>query len=86
MIDQAGHNLLVVAVDHLFSNLCRLQPDFDFATMTEPVDDEEIVPLSRTISDTVNPYVDGFKRSPAAESPEEEGKEEDEDAGGNAST
>ena len=63
LIDEAGRSLLVVAVDRLFSNLRRLQPDFDFEAVMEPVDDEQSVLLSRAISDTVNSYVDRFKRS-----------------------
>ena len=77
--------MLAVAVDRLFSNLRRLQSDFDFATVTEPVDDKETVPLSRTISGAVNSYIDRFKRSTAEETSEEESDREDGDTGGDAS-
>ena len=85
LIDEASRNLLAVAVERLFSNLRRLQPDFAFETVTESVDDEQSLPLSHAVSDAVNCYVDRLKRSTAEETSEEEGEEEDEDAGGDAS-
>ena len=85
LIDEAGRNLLAVAVDRLVSNLRCLQPDFIFETVTEPLDDKQSVLLSRAVSDVVNSYVDRFKRSTVEETSEEEGEEEYEDAGGDSS-
>ena len=72
LIDEASRNLLVVAVDRIFSNIRRLQPDFDFETVTAPVDDEQTGLLYRSISSAVNAYVDRFRRSTAAEAASEE--------------
>ena len=86
MIDEASRNLLVVAVEHIFSNLRCLQPDLDLETVTTWVEDEQTLPLSRAIASTVNVYTDRFKRSAAEEgASEEDSDEEDEDAGDGAS-
>ena len=45
------------------------------------MDDEQTVLLSRSVASAVNAYVNRFRRSTA----EEEGDEEDEDAGDDAS-
>ena len=86
LIDEASHNLLAVAVDRIFSNIRRLQPDFDFEMVTAPVDDEQTVLLSHSVTSMVNAYADRFRRSTVdEEASEEEGDEEDEDAGDDAS-
>ena len=85
MIDEASRNFLAVAVDRLFNNIHRLQPDFNFETVMGPVEDEQTVLLSRSVSSKVNSYTDRFRRSTAEDAFEEEGDEEDEDAGDDAS-
>ena len=61
LIDEASHNLLAMAVDRLFSNIRRLQLDFDFETVTGPVEDEQTVLLSHSVLSTVNSYADRFR-------------------------
>ena len=61
LIDEASRNVLAVAVDRLFSNIRRLQLDFDFETVTGPVEDEQTVLLSRSVLSTVNSYADRFR-------------------------
>ena len=63
VINEASRNLLVVAVERIFSNLRRLQPNLDLETVTTRVEDEQTVPLSRAVASVVNAYVDRFKRS-----------------------
>ena len=86
MIDEASRNLLTVAVERIFSNLCRHHPDVDLEMVTALVEDEQTVPLSRAVSADVNAYADRFKR-PAAEeaSSKEESGEDDEDTGADES-
>ena len=80
MIDEASRNLLAVAVERIFSNLRRLQPDLDLETVTAWVEDEQTLPLSRDVASAVNANTDRFKRSAAEEaSSEEESEEDDED-------
>ena len=86
VIYEASRNLLAVAVEGIFSNLRRLQPDLDLETVTVRVEDEQTLPLSRAVASAVNTYSDRFKRSAAEEDASEEGSdEEDEDAGDGAS-
>ena len=87
MIDEVSRNLLVVAMDRIFNNIRRLQPDFDLETVTAPVEDEQTVLLTRSVASAVNACADHFKSSTDEEdASEEEGDEEDEDAGDDAST
>ena len=67
MIDEASRNLLVVAVERIFSNLRRLQPDLDLETVTAQVEDGQTMPLSRAVASVVNAYTDRYKRSAAEE-------------------
>ena len=82
LIDEASRNLLAVAMDRIFSNVHRLQSDFNFETVTGPMDDEQTVLLNRSVAIAVNAYVNRFRRSTAEEDAfKEEGNEEDDDAG-----
>ena len=86
MIDEASRNLLAVAVERIFSNLRRHYPAVDLEVVTALVEDEQTMPLSRTVASAVNAYVDRFKRSAVEEgASEEDSDEEDEDAGDGAS-
>ena len=86
MIDEASPNLLALAVERIFSNLCCLQPDLDLYTVTARVEDEQTLLLSRAVASAVNAYIDRFKCSAVEEdASEEDSDEEDEEAGAGAS-
>ena len=77
VVDEECRKLLTVAIDRLFANLQRLQPGFDFESVTEPVEDDQAQDLSNLVREEVNDYVDRFKRVGAEQAAEEdEGAEE----------
>ena len=67
VIDEVSRNLLAVAVERIFSNIRRLQPDFDLERVMVPVEDEHTVLLSRSVTSAVNAYANLFKHSTAEE-------------------
>ena len=79
VVDEECRQLLLVAVERVFVNLQRLQPGFDYASVTEPMEDAQVATrLSNSLRDEINDYVNRFKRVAA-----EEASEEEEDAEGN---
>ena len=81
VVDEECRKLLLVAVERVFVNLQRLQPGFDYASVTEPMEDAQIATrLSNSLRDEINDYVNRFKRIAAEQASEEEEDVEEEDA------
>ena len=78
VIDEASCTLLEVAVQRLFSNLCRHYPAVDLEVITAlEVEDDQTLTLGRAVAGAVNAYADRFKRPAAGDASSEEGSEED---------
>ena len=78
VVDEECRKLLTVAIDRVFANLQRLQPGFDYESVTEPVEGDQAWELSNLVREEVNDYVDRFKRVEAEQAAEEdEGAEEE---------
>ena len=79
LIDEASRNLLEVAVQRLFSNLCRHYPAVDLEVITAlEAEDDQAREISRAVAGAVTAFVERFKRPAEGESSsEEDGKESD---------
>lgn len=74
---------MAVAVDRIFSNLVHLQPGFDLATVTEPLEGEAGWKASNSVRDQVDDFCSRFKRAAAEDEDGGEGSElEEEEEGG----
>ena len=85
VVEEECRQLLAVAVDRIFSNLVHLQPGFDFATVTEPLEGEAAWKASSSVRDQVDDFCSRFKRAAAEEGgegsePEEEEESDQDDA------
>ena len=72
VVEEECRQLLAVAVDRIFSNLQRLQPGFDYTTVTDLSRGEEGWKISNSIRDQVDDFCSRFKR---AEAKEDDGEE-----------
>ena len=73
--------LLQVAVERVFVNLQRLHPGFDYASVTEEVEDVQVATrLGNSLRDEINDYVNRFQRVAAEQASDEEEDVEEENA------
>ena len=82
LVDTESRELLGVAIGRVFSNLAHLKPDFEFATVTEPLEPRLAAELDASVWVDVEKFVQRFKRveveeDPAQECDDEAGAEEE---------
>ena len=82
VVEEECRQLLAVAVDRIFSNLVHLQPGFDLATVTEPLEGEERWKASNSVRDQVDDFCSRFKRAAAEDEDDDEGSELEEEGSG----
>ena len=70
LVEEESRKLLCVAVSRIFANLRRLEPSFDFRSVTEPDVGPRAADREVEVKEDAEAYADRFKVVEADESPE----------------
>ena len=73
-LEEESRQLLTVAVSRVFANLRRLQPSFDFQSMTEPLEGPDATEVQAKVKQDVDAYVKRFEAVDDDESTEADEK------------